>query len=385
MRKILLLKLAIISCFLLGGCWDGNEPERMHYVHGLGIDFKKGKYVVYLQLINLTTIGKTEGASTGTTPQADISMGSGKTFGQALYDLYKKLDRRVFWGHLSFIIFSKRALEQNAFPSVTDLLDRYRETKYRTFYYATDDNLKQTLLTSPNGNIPLGLGKLTDPSSTYNQSSLIRSITLRNVDMELYEPNHQIRIPFIRLTQHWDNSKEPKTSINTEAIAVLSGADNPKLYGIMSGKSILGLRWLEKGSNRDLIPLNKDGETIGTVVAIVTKRKITPIVDAGQTPKFQITIRIKVSIDKLIQNVSVADLKSVIAQKITSQVQTTYNKALEKKIDIYRLSEILYRKNNSYWKKIQVNGQIPLNKDSIQVTVKMKIKDTGKQGFQTTL
>ncbi len=384
-KKDILLKMTIISCFLLSGCWDANEPERMHYAHGLGIDYKNGKFVVYLQIVNLTSIGKTEGGSSGTTSQADIGHASGKTFDQAVYNLYKTFNRRVYWGHLSFIIFSEKALKHNVFSYITDFLDRYRETRYRIFYYATKDDIKKELLATPIGNLPLGLMKLSDPTSIYRQSSLVRSVDLRNVIIGLNEPNHQILIPFISLGTKWDNTQKPKTSIKTDAIAVLSGVREPKIRGIMSGKSIRGLRWLEKESDRDIIPLKKDGKIVGTVIAIVGKRKIIPVTKDGQTTKFRININVKASIEIMAQNFNVSELRKMIAKEIKSQVNSTYLEALDKKVDIYRLSEVLYRQDNHVWKKIQVNGQIPLDKNSIQVIVNIRIKDTGKLSTRTSL
>jgi len=56
----------------------------------------------------------------------------------------------------------------------------------------------------------------------------------------------------------------------------------------------------------------------------------------------------------------------VAEQTIKQQVKETYLHGVESNIDIYRLSEMLYRKNVQAWKNAEQNGKVPLTEDSIQ-------------------
>jgi spore germination protein KC len=383
MRKCLLL-IIIISCLPLSGCWDAKEPERMHYAHALGIDYKKGKLKVYIQIINMSNLGKTESGSSGQMAQADVGHASGETFGQAVFKLYKNFDRRVYWGHLSYVIFSEKALKHNELPAFIDFMDRYRETRYRIFFYGTNDDIQKELLATPIGNIPLGLSKLSDPKSIFKQSSLVHFIDLRTMIKYFNEPNHQILLPFISLDPDWKSSQKPKPSIKTNAVAVITGPSKNKVRAIFSGDSIRGLRWIEDGKSRNMIPLIKGGKRIGTIIAHVKKAKITPVTESGQL-KFRINLKVKASIDNLTQKITVSEMAKLLSKEISSQVNETYLKAQEKNIDIYRFSEVLYRQDNQRWKKRQKDGQIPLDRESIQITVNTKIWNIGKQNFQPTL
>ena len=57
MKNTLILLLCVS---ILSGCWDSNEPERLVYANGLGIDYKDGKVIVYLQIINVKGLAKSE-------------------------------------------------------------------------------------------------------------------------------------------------------------------------------------------------------------------------------------------------------------------------------------------------------------------------------------
>ena len=81
--------------------------------------------------------------------QSEVGHASGKTVDEAIFNLYHSLDQRLFWGHLTFVVFSGEALENGRMNPVIDLLTRYRETRYQIWFYSTEDSVKDVLLTSP--------------------------------------------------------------------------------------------------------------------------------------------------------------------------------------------------------------------------------------------
>lgn len=53
---------------------------------------------------------------------------------------------------------------------------------------------------------------------------------------------------------------------------------------------------------------------------------------------------------------------------------------------MYRLSEILYRKNVKLWNELEKNGVIPLTEDSIkEVNVKVKKLKAGRTFYKNSL
>ena len=47
------------------------------------------------------------------------------------------------------------------------------------------------------------------------------------------------------------------------------------------------------------------------------------------------------------------EISKKIIKEVKKEIRTTYKEALTKDIDIYRLSEQLYRENVKVWKKIE--------------------------------
>ncbi|NEW05848.1 hypothetical protein GK047_07435 [Paenibacillus sp. SYP-B3998] len=66
-------------------------------------------------------------------------------------------------------------------------------------------------------------------------------------------------------------------------------------------------------------------------------------------------------------------------QKITEEIRDTFAKGLKRKMDIFHLSEVLYRKNPGAWKKLTKEGVLPLQKDSLaKVEVEVRIENAQK-------
>ena len=52
---------------------------------------------------------------------------------------------------------------------------------------------------------------------------------------------------------------------------------------------------------------------------------------------------------------------------------------VKRNIDVFHLSETLYRKNNKVWKRVEKNGRIPLEEDTIKsITIHVKLQNTGR-------
>lgn len=104
-KRILILVMVLTT--LLAGCWDVKAPERMLYIHAMGLDYKDGKYEVYAQIIDFTTTAKNEQPVTDV-PQAEVGHASGKTINEAVFNLYHSMDSAVLWGFFLMLFFPKK-------------------------------------------------------------------------------------------------------------------------------------------------------------------------------------------------------------------------------------------------------------------------------------
>lgn len=367
----------LVLVLILSGCWDSNEPERLVYAHGVGIDYKNGKVVIHLQIINLQGLAKTEaGGDPSSSNASDVGVGTGDTLEEAIFDLYHTSDRRIYWGHLSFVIFSDEALKAGGFKKTVDFLDRYRETRYRIYFYMTKGSIKEAMLVSPIENISLAFSKLSDPEGNYKQSSFIPPIDLRELIIELDEPAYFVPIPLLKVTKQWSGQKEKKKDLLLDSIAIIS---ENKIKTILPTRVMKGGRLVNKNFVRDSVTLFPGTKRDTSVIVYEKKTKMTPVIEKDGKVRFHIKMKLKASIETMQKDTSSKEYKKELKRILKKEIMYTYQYTQEKKVDLFKFSETLYRKDIKKWKEIQKNGDIPLKDDTIKsIKIEVELQDTGK-------
>lgn len=378
-RKIILIMM--VCCLVLTGCWDHNEPERLLYLHGLGVDYKDGQVIVYSQIINLQGLAKQEsGGNPSTIPQSDVGRAVGGTFEEALFNLYRTLDRRLFWGHLSYVVFSEAAVKNGQTNKIADFIDRFRETRYRTYFFMTKDSLKDILLITPVDNIALAFSKLSDPRDNYKQSSFIETVNLRELILNIDEPPHEVRLPILKITTQWANKTEKKEQeLSIETIAVVK---NNTLVGVLPTEISLGLRPFNKNVVRYSVPLFPELKESMSVVVYDKKTTIIPVIESDGTIRFNLKLKMKANLPLPKSKKTKKEYEKELRRVIKKGIYHTYDFTRKRDIDVFKLSNTLYRKNNKEWKRIEKEGQIPLKKDTINsIIIDVQLQNTGRNNI----
>lgn len=361
----------------LSACMDSRSPEQVAYTHGLGLDYKDGKYIVYLQLINMGLLAKTEGAGgSGEEVNTELGIGTGENIDDAIFNLYESAQQEIYWGSMAYIILSERFLKEEGIMSAIDTWSRHPETRYQTNLYSTSDDLEKMLLTEPVMDVSKALSLLADPRNSFRQSSYGIILDFRSLLIALKEPPRLAVIPSVAVA---DKSWERKGS--NRPVAKMSGLtlfdSNKKFLGTLSGETVDGYRWVNKDFYRANVLLEGGGKTIGSVVVNKRKLKIKPIVKGHQVT-FKMTIKVQAHISEINEKLNYRVAERLTAKKIKKEVMSTYLDALEihEDADIYRLGEMLYRKDVKAWKRLSREKNIKLNKDSLDVHVEVLVKDS---------
>lgn len=377
------LAAVLMIPLLLSACWDTNEIDKILYIHALGIDYKEEEYRVYAQLINIGGLGRGEGGGGTQTSPGTVGMGKGNTVDAAIFDFYKNVPQRIFWGHLSSIIFTEEALkQQNIVLSAMDVINRYRETRYTIWVSSTNSPIKEFLRTFPVLGISPMFTRLSDPRTSYEQSSFVEPKRFQKFIVELNEPAHASAIPRIELLDNYWVEKDkavPAYRINGIDIYSKSG-----YKGGLTGEKIKGLSWIKEGE-RNSVFIKKDGMQAASIVFSNVKTKIKPKIKKGSLT-FTVEIKAKGTLSEIDQELSEAEINQLAKEQIASQIKKTYLAALEKETDIYRVTETIYRKDPQSWKKITNNGRtLPLTKESFEkIIINSKIQTSGKLKLERT-
>lgn len=371
------LCMNVFLILTLTGCWDSNDAERMVYVQGLGVDYKNGKYILYVQLNNLSLLAKTQSQGGGEKPvNSEIGQASGNSVEDALFNIFKTSQRKINWGHLIYIIFTNNALNHNGLQGITDMFDRFYQSHYHIWFYSTKKPLPNVMNIVPPINMSAYLSRLSDPDAAFRQNSFIQSWDMREVIIDNYEPPNEIIIPLVSNNKNdWKGDGKPQNIAEIIGISIIR---NDTFKGTITSNDVNGYRWIQKKFKRTGLSLQTKDANTGVVIG-KRKVKIKPIIKNSNV-QFDIQLKMKGVINKLEKNIPTSQISLEAEKVIKKEVLDTYRKGLELNVDVYRFSNILYKKNFSVWKKIQKGGKIPLTEASIRnIDVNVMIVDGEKQ------
>lgn len=322
---------------MLNGCGQQSEIDRMFYVHVLGVDIVDNKYEVYVQIINLEGEGSKTDGSAGGGEEAVVGKAHGETLSDAIFNLYEGSQRKIFWGHLSSIIFSDKFLKEKGIEGVQEVIEklgRFREIRYTVWVLGTPSNLQDLLTTFPTLNLSPIFTKLADPVENYRQSSLVLPVRLNRFIYDYKEPGSTAIIPLIRSFEDYWHGEQ--TSHGTLKIDGYSFFDKNGFKGFLKNDDILGLRWFQPEAKRVYLCLCKDDQPPIFLVFDDFNLKIKPEVVKGKAT-FSIHLKVKGNVGELNQNVSKQTLEERAAKQIKEEIKRSYKKGLEIEADVYKI------------------------------------------------
>ncbi|WP_141905687.1 Ger(x)C family spore germination protein [Lysinibacillus sp. Y5S-8] len=382
-KHIVFLLFILTSAFFMTGCWDVTEPQRMYYVNAVGVDYEDNQYKVYLQIINFADVAKSDQPSGNVAP-AEVGFAEGKTVEEAIYKLYRSSDQEIFWGHMRYLLFTERAMENERSIPVIDTFIRFRETRYHIWVYSTTDPIKDVMLITPILRNSLTSSKLSNPVNTTQQESFIEPQNLRNLIIGLNEPSHEVSIPYVSIMKDWETMDEEVEETTFSGVGILS---KDGFKGFIKNSAAKGNQWMHNETSRGEVTFKLEGGERDYLTADLDKLdvKVKPVIKNNQVT-FDITIHLRATLNGFKGKINSDEVRANIIKEVKKQILTTYEEGLKLDVDIYRFSEYLYRSNVKTWKRLEKDGKIPLTKDSIgDITIQVTKINPGRKTYEETI
>ena len=95
------------------------------------------------------------------------------------------------------------------------------------------------------------------------------------------------------------------------------------------------------------------------------KPTVKPI-PSNDSIQFDIDVELTVRANEVTSPELAKKIKDKIEKQVKEEINKTYTAALKNQVDIYRLSEVAYRKKMQAWKKVEKDGKVPLTESSIR-------------------
>lgn len=381
-NKIGSLFLSLVLLSFTTGCWNIKNVERTFFINSLGIDYVNNKFVLYSQFIDFTGVAKPEsGGQRGTKP-VWIEKGTGKTFDDAAFALYPAAQQKMSWSHISAIVFTERALKsEEVIKQVFDLVNRYHEIRQTTWIFGTKKAIEDVFTSKP----PIGYSPiysiLNDPKDIYGQYSIVKPIMLREMIKQINEPGQTVFLPYLMVAKRkWNKEHNEYTTIETDGMGAV---DKRGLLAHFPKRTLLGLRWVEKGIKRTPLRLYKNKKPSVLLVVRNPKAKITYEVK-GTDVYVDVEISIRGSTTEIEQRVTEQEIVDEAKKMVKKQVRDAFDTGVKRNVDLFQISYMLYRKDYKTWERLNRNGYIALTKDSLRnIKVEVEISSSGKSKLTT--
>ncbi|MEH7301037.1 Ger(x)C family spore germination protein [Neobacillus drentensis] len=366
--------LIVFTVVILSGCWDIKEVEQQLYIHALAVDYKNGKFVLYGQVISFNNLAKQEGGASRQPQTTATVKGTGETINDAAFDLYTTAQQRFSWEHITAIVYTENTLKSGKILHVNDFLQRYYQIRNIIWTFGTKEPIEEVFAAKPILNITVLYSQLSNPDDIYKQSSSIKPIQLFELNRKLSEPAYTTHIPYLSTSKKtWKENKKEHQVAYIGGSGFLRGK---RYVGFVVRDDLWGDRWLTRDVNRTKLSVKEDNKTIVVGPTINIKSKISPVM-LNNKVKFTIDVKADFKTTEILKQKTSKELKKLAEKEIRKQIEETYKKGLANHIDIFELSDVLYKQKNKEWKKIAQNGVIPLEPDTInKINVNVTVLNT---------
>ncbi|MFB7641630.1 Ger(x)C family spore germination protein [Peribacillus butanolivorans] len=348
-RRLSKLFLIFSVLFILTGCWDYKDIQDIHYVTALGVDYEDGKYVVYVQLVDLSAVAKTEAKSSEPT-KVYIGKHSGKSISEAINHLYQTAQQRLYLGQVSTFVLTDKAIEHNI-NDIVDAAFRFNLIRYSSNIFATKKPLDELFSIKGFFNLTPLYSELHFPKPIYENLSYIEPITLRTFISTYRDVSITTTLPTISWSGNdWTEDKKKRKTFTIDGAYVIYYKKSMNWYSV---EELKGSRWITKKTNRTPIEFTKANGT--TYISLTHPHvKIKPIVKNNEA-KFTLDVDIKGSILELSTNDSLKNLEKFVQDYIKKDIEQTFEIGLKRNGDSLGLGQKLYRKDLRFWKNNNIN------------------------------
>ncbi|MFJ7927667.1 hypothetical protein [Peribacillus sp. NPDC096448] len=124
------------------------------YGSALGIDYKKGEFIIYFQALNFANIAKQEGAAS---LQQKASALIGEAKGESIEEAYSELEQNaalpLYIGHVNSFILSKDVINKKM-KEFIEYVGKEPLLRYNSWLFVTNEDIKKVFDSESFYNLP---------------------------------------------------------------------------------------------------------------------------------------------------------------------------------------------------------------------------------------
>lgn len=363
-------------CWLLiaiatAGCWNLEEPDRLAYVMGTGLDRTPDGRLELSSLIAIPAgIG---GQEFGASKESSFVLSAiGKSNAEATQNLQSRLSRNLFLGHRETILIGERMAEQG----LADWVDE--------FFRNPQSEIRSNLLVVKGARAKdiFNLDSTYDPFITTTLNNEQETIGLRRCIfgdfMAIFlGQGLQPLVPAVRLNEsnHYEYA----------GLAILDKYNGLRLAGYLNHSESMYAKWIDGRLTGYVMTISdSQGGTLSIKLTGMKRRIRTRMIDGGN---IQATIVLSAK-GIVIENNSgwkpgdakdIAEIEAALNKQVTTAVQELGAKAQKQfRLDLFSIGNSIYKQHPYEWKAIAPEWKTIFPRIGMSVDARIKCMDQGQ-------
>lgn len=368
--RVLRVTLALLPLLAALGCWNSNDIQNQAYVTAIGLDYEKGQYGIYAQILNFGNVARTETATLGKPIPVWIGHTEARTLSDALSVLHRTSQMPLYWGHTKVLVVTERFLRERGIREAIRAMNRYREVRYNIYMYGTREKLSDLFVQKSIFNL--------SPLDTvmFSPKQVYVPITGNRFISRLDEPGNPAVLPSIGIDdKDWKEDKKRKPMLRIDGGFYFT---NRAMTTWMSEEELKGARWAQRTIRDTAINVPEAQPFSAGIMVVKSDFEAKPGHKDGQ-PTFDVKVRAQGFVLELFEDVSVKRLEEMTAGVLRSEIRETFLKGVSKRCDPFALQQAFYRKFPREWEALGGAEEYLLKPDSLgSIDVKVKLSHMGK-------
>ncbi|MXQ53688.1 Ger(x)C family spore germination protein [Shimazuella alba] len=384
LSKILKLVLIISITITTTGCWGARELNDLSIATGMAIDKKQDGYELTVQVV-LPSKTDSKGGGEGRTPVVTFHT-TAKTLWEAGRKLIQDSSRQIYAGHLRILVLGEEVAKEGI-EKVIDLFFRFQEMRSDILVLVAKEKRGSDILkvlTAMEKNPTMHLynsiqraEKLWAPTEAVELSDLISNSSMSGGGQVLTVV--ELKGPLSKGIASSNLKKiVPPTKLRIDGLAALK---NGRLVGYLNENESQGFSFITDNVTRTIGHVKcKNGRI---AMEIFKSRSDVKGDYIEGKPRINIKVETEASIGEVDCDINLTDPNNIaeLENKAEEEIKSRMRAALHKAqtvltTDIFGFGEKIRRSNPKEWRKLKRNWEKQYPSLTVDMEVKVKIKDT---------
>lgn len=380
-KFIILSFLVFINSLTLTGCWNARELNTLGIVGLIGFDIEDNKIKISVETSN--PAAPKHGSDTNII-EANYIQATGTSIFDTIRNITVKYDRKLFFPHIKFYIFSEEAARRGLIDYI-DWYQRDHEPRLTPVILVAKGTTAEDVMGISNGLSSTPSDYLEKLISIKGANSKVEGVNVLQFLKAYYSKGitpitgiiSKENIPFLEKNA---NNHSPNV-LNAEGAAIFKkGA----LIGFLNGFETRGLNFVTNKVKSGIIALDDSEGSSFTSLEIIKSKSKNSVEIINNMVILNVSTNIIGMIGEETSNLDLKDgttitnleerLANVVKKEIEYSIKKVQN---EYKCDVFGFGNLVHKKHPTQWKTMKNDWDNIFSKANIKINVKVSINRNG--------